>query len=197
MPSGTQKEDLVALIDKIKNNIEGDDVSVADIQEALGRRSFGPLLLIAGLLAILPTGLIPGMGWGTGTIMTVTFAQLLVGAQRLVLPGFIKHRSLKRETVEKTLERVRPWAEWMSRYSGPRLDFLLRAPFLQLVALSGLAMALTMFPLGSVPFGAFPGGVSSIVIGIGLAVRDGLFIAVGILLGVLGILLSGWLITLL
>ncbi|WP_162408907.1 exopolysaccharide biosynthesis protein [Acuticoccus sediminis] len=183
-------EDLVSLIDRIKDNTHGDDVSVDDLVDAVGRRAFGPLFIITSLIAILPTGMIPGMSVLTGTIMLILSIQLLFGSTRIYMPDFIGRRSMPREKLLSSLDSIRPKAEWLSRFIGPRLSFFLRPPFHQMVALAGVVMALSMYPLALVPFGAFPAGLSLLVIGLGLSVRDGLLIAAGIAIGLLGLALA-------
>lgn len=189
--SDTGKEDLVDLLDRLKDNLDGDTITMGDIVEAVGRRSFGPLFIIVSLLAILPTGAIPGMSILTGTIMLFLSVQLLFGANRVWLPGFVERRGLPRERLETSIEKMRPRADTIDRFVRPRLKALLNPPFIQLVAFGGVIVSLSMYPLALVPFGAFPAGLSLLVIGLGLAARDGLLIAFGIVLGIVG-LVAAW-----
>lgn len=39
----------------------GDAFTLGDITEAVGRRTYGPMLLIIGLFAISPATIVPGM----------------------------------------------------------------------------------------------------------------------------------------
>ncbi|WP_420394319.1 exopolysaccharide biosynthesis protein [Acuticoccus sp.] len=188
---GDQPQDLVSLLDRIKAETEGDTVSMGDIVEAVGRRSFGPLFIVTSLLAILPTGAIPGMSVLTGTIMLFLSVQLLFGANRVWLPGFVEKRGLPRDKLVESLDKVRPRVEAVGRYVGPRLEVLLNPPVFQLVAIVGVLVSLSMYPLAVVPFGAFPAGVSLLVIGLGLTVRDGLVIAIGLVVAAVG-LAAAW-----
>ncbi|UOM32886.1 exopolysaccharide biosynthesis protein [Acuticoccus sp. I52.16.1] len=183
-------EDLVALIDRIKDKTDGDEVSVDDLVEAVGRRAFGPLFIITSLIAVLPTGMIPGMSILTGTIMLILSIQLLFGSDRIWMPDFIAERTMPREKLVSSLDKMRPRAEWVSRFIGPRMSFFLHPPFHQMVALTGVVVSLSMYPLAVVPFGAFPAGLSLLVIGLGLSVRDGLLIAAGIAVGVFGLVVA-------
>ncbi|WP_075222425.1 exopolysaccharide biosynthesis protein [Acuticoccus yangtzensis] len=188
MANNDSTEDLVGLIDRIKEKTDGDEVSVDELVEAIGRRAFGPLFIIVSLIAILPTGAIPGMSVLTGTIMLILSVQLLFASQRIWIPNIIGRQAMPRDKLVSSLDSIRPRAERISRYVGPRMKFFLRPPFLQLVALSGVVVSLSMYPLAVVPFGAFPAGLSLLVIGLGLAVRDGLLIALGIATGFVGLL---------
>lgn len=190
MASTDNTEDLVDLIDRIKDRTDGEEVSVDDLVEAFGRRAFGPLFVVTALIAILPTGAIPGMSVLTGTIMLLLSAQLLFGSQRIWMPDLIGKRTMPRDKLIASLERMRPRAERISRYVGPRLKFFLEPPFPRIVAAFGVLISLSMYPLAVVPFGAFPAGLSLLVIGLGLAVRDGLLIALGIAVGIAGLLVA-------
>ena len=183
-------EDLVGLIDRIKDNTDGDEVSIGALVEAVGRRAFGPLFIITSLIAILPTGAIPGMSVLTGTIMLLLSVQLLLGSQRIWLPDFVSKRAMPRDRLISSLDRIRPRAETIGRYVGPRMSFFLHPPFFQMVAVAGIIVSLSMYPLAVVPFGAFPAGLSLLVIGLGLTVRDGLLIASGIVIGAIGLAIA-------
>lgn len=183
-----ERQNLVGLLEKIGASSTEGEVSLADVREAIGRRSFGPLLMIVGLLSVLPTGLIPGMGYATATLMIVLFTGVLVGKREVWLPAFLKRRRIGRERVEREVERLRPWAARLDKVSRQRLSALLKPPLLQVLALAGIFMAATMYPLGPFPFGAFPAGGASILIGIALTTGDGAFALAGLAAGALGVL---------
>lgn len=190
MADDTEREDLHDLIDRIKENTDGDEVSVSDLVDALGSRAFGSLFVLTSLLALLPTGAIPGMSVLTGTIMLLLSLQLLLGRDSVWLPRFILRRSMERSKLVHSLEGMRGTADRVDRILHPRLQVILRPPFLQLVAFGGAVVSLSMYPLAVVPFGAFPAGLSLLVVGLGLMTRDGLLIAVGLLVGAAGLALA-------
>jgi hypothetical protein len=182
---------LVGLIDQLKEAAEGEEISIGEIAKALDRRGIGSLFVITSLLAILPTGAIPGMSVLTGIIMLVLSAQLLVAKRDLWLPRFVTRRTIPAETFCDSLDRARKPAERIGRLLKPRMEAVLEPPFLQMLAGFGIIISLSMFPLAVVPFGAFPAGIAFLVIGTGLAVRDGLVVAVGIGCGFAG-LVAAW-----
>lgn len=180
-------ENLGGLLDRIKEKTDGDDIAVRDLVRALGRRGFGSLFVLTALLAVLPTGMIPGMSVLTGTVMLLLSIQLLFGSSRIWLPDAIMRRSIGRDRLIDSLERARPWADRIDRFVHPRLTFMLGPPMHQIVALLGIVLSLSMYPLALVPFGAFPAGVAFVVIGTGLMVRDGLVILGGVVVGLAGL----------
>ena len=51
------------------------------------------------------------------------------------------------------------------------------------MAVAGILISVSMFPLALVPFGAFPAGLSMLLIGLALTVRDGVLAILGIAIG--------------
>ncbi len=180
--------DLTGLIDKLERETDGDTVTVGDIVEDLGQRAFGPLFVVVALLAILPTGAIPGMSALTGALMTLVSVQLVCGARRIWLPARLERQEIGRERFVASLERVRRPARFVDRVLSPRLAWATAAPFSRALGVVAFLLSLLMYPLIVVPFGAFPSSVPILLFGLGLAARDGLVV----LAGLAGSLLAAW-----
>jgi hypothetical protein len=86
---------LEEVFEEIRTAGEDETVSIADIQERLGHRSFGPLLLFAGLVLVTPLVNIPGMPTIMGIVILLTSLQMLVGRPSIWLPQPIRRRSMK------------------------------------------------------------------------------------------------------
>ena len=89
MSSSENLTNMEQLLDRIRSSTEGKDrVSVGDILAAVGKRSFGPVILVAGLITIAPLiGDIPGMPTLLGLIVLLTLGQLLFRQQHIWLPN--------------------------------------------------------------------------------------------------------------
>ena len=71
---------LTSLLDALESKTTGDGaatVTVRDILQLIGRRAYGPLLLIVGLIAISPATIIPGATWAFATLTLIIAIQLL------------------------------------------------------------------------------------------------------------------------
>lgn len=187
---GENEQNLVSLLDEIVDGTDGDTVTIDDILGVLGRASFGPLFVIVSLVAVLPTGAIPGMSVLTGTIMLILSLQLLFNQERIWLPKVLTRRGMPREQLVDGLEKARGKVKTLSRFIGPRLTALVQPPLIQLVALAGVIVSLTMFPLALVPFGAFPAGLTLMVMGMGLAVRDGVLLLIAAAMAIAALVAS-------
>jgi len=125
-----QVHSLADLLDVLEGAGEGKGVaSVTDIHESLGVRSFGPLLLAAGLIGLTPIGDIPVMPTVLAIILVLISGQLLIGLRGFWLPGFIRRRSVKRETLGKAIRFVRPVARGVDRVLRPRMSWLTEGLF--------------------------------------------------------------------
>ncbi|MEM6762974.1 MAG: exopolysaccharide biosynthesis protein, partial [Pseudomonadota bacterium] len=103
MRSAQDDADLTALISTIKSETDGDSVSLGDLKDALGSRAFGPLVVIVALIAVLPTGAIPGMSLITGSVMLIVSAQLLIGSATIWLPRQLSERAISRDRLVGSL----------------------------------------------------------------------------------------------
>ena len=183
MVAAHDEADLRTLIGKIRCDTDGATVSLRDLKDALGNRAFGPLFVMVALIAILPTGAIPGVSIITGSVMLLLSAQLLLGATTIWLPKSLEERAIPRDKLLSSVDKAEPFAARVDRWIRPRLTKLVRPPFVQLMAVAGILISVSMFPLALVPFGAFPAGLSMLLIGLALAVRDGVLAILGIAIG--------------
>ena len=158
---------------------DSDPFTLGDIIEAVGRRSYGPLLLVIGLFAISPATIVPGMTWLAAALTLLVAGQMLFGMKRPWLPSKALRAKLPREGSLQAIEKVRPWAKRVDAVLKPRLAFLSQPPFVNLVALFVIAAALVTFPLSLVPLAPLAPGVAVVFFGLGMVARDGLWLLLG------------------
>lgn len=160
-------------------------VSVDDIVEAVGRRSFGPLLLVAGLITLAPViGDIPGMPTLMAVLVLLVSSQLLAGRKTFWLPKWLLHRSVSRKGFDKALGWFKKPAKWIDGLLGVRLAWMTGYVGIRATAVACLAVALAMPPMEFIPFTANGAGLALSLFGLGLVARDGLVLALGFLLTV-------------
>lgn len=171
-----QVTNLEQLLDRIRDVAgEHEQVSLGAILDHLGSRSFGPLLLLAGLITLAPViGDIPGVPTLMALVIILIAAQLLIGRKHLWLPQFLLRRSIAREKVDRALQWVQRPARGMDRLLRPRLQLFVGGPGYYGVALACLLIALAMPPMELVPFSANGAGIALTAFGLGLIAKDGL-----------------------
>ncbi len=166
--------------ERVRNDPTPESLTLREVIDAVGRRTYGPLLLVIGLFAISPVTAIPGLTWVSAALTLVVAGQMALGLRRIWLPSSALNAKLPRETVLRSLEGTRPWARRIDAVLKPRLTFLTYPPFVNLIALLVIAAALITFPLGLIPLAPLAPGIAVVFFGLGMAARDGLWLGLGL-----------------
>lgn len=181
--SSAEPSNLEDVLDEIATKCDDDDtpesLTLDEVLESVGRRSYGPLLLVIGLFAISPATIIPGMTWLAAALTLLVAGQMALGMPRIWLPRKALQAQLPRSAVRSGIEKGRGAAKTIDKLLKPRLTFLSRPPFVNLVALMVLVAALITFPLGLIPFAPLAPGLAVVFFGLGMVARDGLWLALG------------------
>lgn len=156
-----------------------DSLTLGELLESVGRRSYGPLLLVIGLFAISPATIVPGMTWLAAALTLVVAGQMALGSPRIWLPKTALETELPRSVVHDGIEKSRGVAKAIDRLLKPRLTLLSKPPFVNLVALMVIAAALITFPLSFVPIAPLAPGLAVVFFGLGMVARDGLWLGLG------------------
>lgn len=173
-------EDLEALLNKL-NEVAvkaGDRVSVREVYCAIGERSFGPLLLAAGLLGMTPVSAIPGAPTVLAVVTLLIAGQLLLGRRTLWLPRRLLDLSVRGDRLKATVRIARKPARLVDRVVKPRLAVLTGGLADRIVAATCVLVALAVPPLELLPFVAFVPATAIAAFGLGLVARDGLLILI-------------------
>ncbi|WP_152205300.1 exopolysaccharide biosynthesis protein [Marinobacter changyiensis] len=175
MSSSENLTNMEQLLDRIRSSTEGKDrVSVGDILAAVGKRSFGPVILVAGLITIAPLiGDIPGMPTLLGLIVLLTLGQLLFRQQHIWLPNWITARNIQRDKLTKGLDWLQKPARILDKLTRPRLVFLVEGPGLYVMVALCMAVALAMPAMEVIPFSANGGGAAMMAFGLAIIASDG------------------------
>ncbi|MEJ2164161.1 MAG: exopolysaccharide biosynthesis protein [Desulfobacterales bacterium] len=176
MNTDLEQTNLEQLIDQIDRTAEDKDrVTLSAVIEAIGHRSFGPLLLMAGLVILAPIiGDIPGIPTIMGVLVFLSAGQLLFRRSHFWLPSWLLNRSVARNKLRRSLQRLRPVGRFIDRFSRPRLSALTRGAGLYITALACLLVAVVIPVMELIPFSANLAGSALTIFGLSLIARDGL-----------------------
>ena len=175
MDDGQEPTNLEQLLEQL-GDAESDSgrVSLGAILDVIGCRSFGPLLVVAGLLTLAPViGDIPGVPTIIGTVVFLIAVQLLFHREHIWLPDFLLNRSVKRAHLHKARDWLKRPARFIDRFLRPRLTGLTTGVLMYLIALVCLGIAATMPVMEVVPFSANAAGAALAAYGLALIARDG------------------------
>lgn len=174
--SALAERPLGALLDRLAGAGAEGEVSVDDLLDRLGRTSFTTLLLTVSLLVVTPLSTIPGFSSFCGILIVWIAGQKLLGRPHVYLPAWLRRRSVSAEALVGAIDRIRPPAGWLDRFTRPRLGLLVRAPLRPIVvAFTGLCGAVMPF-LEIIPLTSSILGAAVLLVALGLLTRDGLLI---------------------
>ncbi|KPV41323.1 exopolysaccharide biosynthesis protein [Thiohalorhabdus denitrificans] len=183
-------QSLEELLDRIGEAAQDkDQVSMESILHATGRRSFGPLLLLAGLVTLAPiVGDLPGMPTIMGLLVLLTAGQLLFQREYFWLPSWMLNREVGQEGLRKSLDWMRPPARFLDRWTRPRLRMFAQGTGFYAIAAVCVLIAFGMPVMEVVPFSANGAGAGLLAFGLSLIARDGLlalvaFVVTGLTMG--------------
>lgn len=175
---GTSKPvtNLRSLLRSLVLNTDGETVTVRELMNAVGRRAYGPVLLLLGFISISPLTIIPGANWLVATVTLIFALQIVIGLRTPWLPNNALDFSFKRDLLIQGAAAGEKYAHMVDALVRPRLTFLTAAPFVHLVGAVCAMAALVTFPLGLVPFGPLLPGLTVLLFGLALTARDGVVV---------------------
>ena len=171
---------LRTLMHYLVMNTEGEDVSVREILTAVGRRAYGPVLLLLGFVAVRPLTIVPGANWFVATLTLIFALQITVGLKTPWLPRKLLDVRFKRELMVKSAGTGEQYAHMLDALVKPRLTFLTAAPFVQLVGMVCVLAALITYPLGLFPLGPLLPSLAVLLLGLALTARDGVVVLLAV-----------------
>lgn len=168
---------LAQLLDEIAKaeQQENRQVSLEDILSHIGRRSFGTVLLLAGIITMVPlVGDIPGVPTLMAIVVALTAVQLLFGREYFWFPSWLLKRSVSSDKLHKAIEWSRNPTRFIDRFLRQRMTMLARGKANYAIAVICLIIAATMPLMEVVPFSANGAGIALTAFGLALIARDGL-----------------------
>jgi len=166
----------------------GHSVSVQEIRDALGERSFATLLLFFALLNLLP--LPPGTTLVLGLPLILVAMQMVSGREAVWLPNFLLSKSLTAEQFRKLSEKMLPRLQWLESLVRPRYwPFGNSKTAERVIGLVALVLG-TVVTL-PIPFGNWFPALACALFGLALAERDGLVLVAASLTVVISVTMLG------
>jgi hypothetical protein len=185
--------DLAGVIEQVTTAGKPDEpTSIDQIVEAIGQRSFGPLILVPGLIVLSPLSGMPGVPTLGGIAVLLIAGQMLLGRQTVWLPAFIRRRSIAPRRMTQAGRFLMPVARFVDRFTGRRLAWLTRKPWSYFIAASCILIAVLMPPLEAIIFANVLTAAAITAFGLALVAHDGLLAALAFALTGGSIALLAW-----
>jgi hypothetical protein len=158
-------------------------MSVRELIDTLGDRSFGWCVIVFALLNLIPLPI--GANMVTSLPLILVTAQMALGMERVRLPDAVMRRTFNRRAFQKLVLRLGPLMRPIERMTGLRLPMMFSPVQERVLGAFLLVVSLALFL--PVPVATWLLAISLLVSGIGLVERDGLITVGGVLLGCLSI----------
>ncbi|HEY8017631.1 MAG TPA: exopolysaccharide biosynthesis protein [Dongiaceae bacterium] len=156
------------------------DLTLGELIQGMGDRGHGLLIAALALPNVLPIYL-PGLSAVFGLPLVFIAFQLVLGRRNLWLPPVLARRSIARATFARMAGAIAPWLARLERALRPRWPEFLGPMAERLAGLLAILLGLLLslpIPLTNIPL-----AVPLVLIGLGLAERDGLMLAIGLAVG--------------
>jgi hypothetical protein len=193
-PSGAEEERRLS---EVFADLAAQDrarVSIGDVVQALGDRSFAPVMILLAVPNAIP--FIPGSSTVLGLLLAVVAIQLVLGMRRVRLPARLNRWSFDREGFARLVAKVMPWLTRFERMARPRFwpeSYRLAERLAGIVAI-----ALSLMIMLPIPFANGVPAIAICLLALGISERDGLWLGAGIVVGaiaagiVAGLFLAGF-----
>ncbi len=174
-------QNLTQIVDRLQQTLqEEDEANIEVVFEALDGRVFGPILAFLGLLVVIPVGAIPGVPAVIGVTAFLISVQKVFGKKYPWIPRKIREKSVEREKLNQSLDKLKPWFKWVDKLLKPRLKFLIEGKMQYVIAIAVVLLAVAMPPLGLIPFAAMIPAAGIFFFGLSITANDGLLALVGL-----------------
>ncbi len=109
------REPTSAVLEQLLTGAPGEYVTLAWLIDGLRERSFGIVMLILGLVA-----LIPGASGFVGILLIIPAVQMMLARKGPVFPGFIARRRIPKRKLARLIARINPAMRRIERVVRPR-----------------------------------------------------------------------------
>ncbi|WP_339948218.1 exopolysaccharide biosynthesis protein [uncultured Albimonas sp.] len=161
-------------------------ITVGEILEALGERSFGWTMLLFAIVNMLPLPI--GSTLLTAIPLIILSLQLTLGRRSVALPRRVMALQVSRQAFRRGVHRLRPVMRAVERVLKPRFP----APFApgreRLLGALLLLISVTLFL--PIPLSAWGPAISLLICAFGLIEQDGLVLLGGLAAGAISIAIT-------
>lgn len=159
-------------------------ITLSNILELAGERTFGFLLVLLALPSALPVPA-PGYSAPFGVLIILVSAQMILGLHRPWFPQKIRSSSLSRKQAQGLIKAGLPWLQRLETLSKPRLSFISNTQLGRIVIglviiLMGIFMMIPIPGTNTVP------AMIVFILGFSLIEEDGFISLAGLAAGLAG-----------
>jgi hypothetical protein len=176
------------ILKRILEENSGKTVSVEEIVNSLGTKSFGASLMAFSIPEVLPIP-VPGLSAAVAIPTGIISTQMIRGKGEIHLPDLLLKRSVPRSALAGAIHGVLPLLERAESKAKVRWRWTTTKTAQRFLGFFILLLAaIIALPI---PFTNMPCAIAIFIIALGMAEQDGALIALGLLIGLVTLLLIG------
>jgi len=182
-PLTSLEEHLLAIQSKLNHQ----NWTIGELFSSLKKKGY-PFLVVLLALPFCQPIQIPGFSTPFGIFLIIIGLRMAFG-RRIWWPKWILKKEISSNLLKKVINKSLGFIRFLKRFTYPRLTWICLNP--QWYYLHGCFIALMGFYLAlplPIPFSNFLAAWSLFFIGLGLMDEDGLFVILGYVIGILGII---------
>ena len=154
-----------------------DRVKLGWLIERLGSRSFGFVLLLLGICALLPM-----VSPIAGLLLTIPAFQMIRAHAAPVFPQRVAHRSVATDNLAAVIRQIIPPLRYLERLVRPRWS----TPFETTKrVIGGFVLTLGLCPLVPLPLSNIPVGLTVMLLAFAYLEEDGILLSVAMLIALI------------
>jgi len=144
------------LFQAVLKNAPADRVTAAWLLRSLGRRSFGMVMLLLGLVAM-----VPGVSIIAGFLLAGLSFQMMLARESMMVPRWIASRSISTRRIARLIDRTTPVIKALETFIRPRWQtpFIATKRFVGIVVLMLAGSVFLPIPLTNI----VPGAITMVV----------------------------------
>ena len=194
-PRAQEFRHLADILDAIEDADRGGQITVGDILNEIGTRSFAPIILVPALILVSPLSGIFGLPTIGAIFIFLITVQKLAGRPHVWMPDILKRRGVKSARLTKAVDWLRSPVEWIDARTHRRLTMLVtRATnILTLTIIAAICVIIPFLEVLPMVTSVFAAAICFFAIG--LLARDGLFTLLGYIQVAISTGLVWWLVS--
>lgn len=174
------------IIEDVVNKSSSDRIMIHDIIEAMESVGFGLVMMVFSFGIIIPTP--PPFPSIISLPLVIFSLQMVIGYSAPKLPKKLSNLSVKRSVLIMIVQKSSFLIRKVERFLKPRFMFLSQSYGERLVGV--FLLIFSSFILIPMPLSNYIPGIGILITSFGMLSKDGLFIIIGIAVGIMGIIIS-------
>ncbi len=181
-----QKIITTQIIEEVVNKSLSDKIQIRDLMHAMQSTGFGLAMIFFAFGSLIP--LPPPIPSIIAIPLLFLAVQMMLGYKAPKLPPIIANIKFKRSILELIVRKSSPHIDKVEKILKPRWQFMIY-PLAERI-IGAMVFVFAFFVTIPIPFSNFLPGLAILITSFGLIGKDGIFVIIGLIIGIAGSVFS-------